>query len=267
MHRVVALGITALALSPPLLAASPAFARNSAKVAASSAPPAVASPPGEIERQAAARALFEEGLRHADAGRWGEAADRFERAYALRPTPEIAYNWATALGRLGRLVRASELLRQVERDPQAPAGVRRAAGARLAKLRPRIGRLTVRVEGAAAGAPVLLDGRPLDAALVGVAFPIDPGLHSLEARPRKGGAVTRVAMVGEGAEVMLTLDPILAPAGGERAGSGRGSVIGSPWLWTILGVAVVGAGVAVGLSRDGSSSVRGNVDTWHLGLR
>ena len=67
------------------------------------------------QETALARALFEEGVVAADAQRWDEAAERFERAYGLKATPGIAYNWASALVELGRLVEAGERLRSVAR--------------------------------------------------------------------------------------------------------------------------------------------------------
>src|SRR5690349_21617960 len=59
---------------------------------------------------ALARALFEEGVALADKGDWSAAADRFGRAYELKPTAGIAFNWSSALTKTGKLVQASELL-------------------------------------------------------------------------------------------------------------------------------------------------------------
>ena len=71
----------------------------------------------ELEQSAAARALFQEGLAFAQEEKFEEAADRFRRAHALRPTPTISYNLAAALSRTGNVVESSELLRHVLRNP------------------------------------------------------------------------------------------------------------------------------------------------------
>src|SRR5581483_4523157 len=74
---------------------------------------------GTPAQRQAARRLFSEGLADVDARRWGEAADHFAGAYALSPTPEIAYNLASALMRTGELAQASRLLTRVSDDAEA----------------------------------------------------------------------------------------------------------------------------------------------------
>jgi tetratricopeptide (TPR) repeat protein len=217
----------------------------------------------DVERQAAARALFQEGLGHADAGRWREAADRFERAHSLRPTPEIGYNLSTALVKLGRLVHASELLRQLKSHPRANPEVRRAAAARLAQVLPRLAHLTIEAGGLPERAAIRLDGKPLDPALVGVAFPVDPGLHLVEAYPGgdrgRGGEplAATSATLAEGARETVRLQARPAEAGG---------LFARPWFWGVVGAAAVGVGAAVLLGRDPERAT-GNVDTWRLGAR
>ena len=47
--------------------------------------------------------------------------EHFRRALALRSSPVIAYNLASALEHLGQLVEASELLRGIASDPAVAA--------------------------------------------------------------------------------------------------------------------------------------------------
>jgi hypothetical protein len=237
-----------------------------------------------VDRQAAARALFEEGVAHADAGRWNEAADRFSRAHSLRPTPEIAYNLSTALARVGRLVSAAELLRQVVDDPQATARVRAAAEARLAEVDRRLCHVTVHAD-APGPARVWLDGRPLDAAAIGVAVAVDPGPHVLELRNGARTVSSRTVSLADGKRETVVLEapalnlqptappPLLAaPAAGPSAAdvsarpaaTDRDAFWRKGWFWGT--VASVAATVAVGAllaSRSGQGDpVGGNVDTW-----
>lgn len=161
---------------------------------------------------AAARALFHQGLDLADQEVWDEAADRFERALALRWAAPIAYNLADALSRVGRLVEATEHLRAILRREDASAEVRAAAEELLGALEPRLGALTVRAEGAA-GAELRLDERPLAPAMLGVPIPVDPGTHVVRAL-RDGETVERATVeVAEGARAELNVVvPAPAPA-------------------------------------------------------
>jgi hypothetical protein len=107
---------------------------------AAGASPCRADGSGAVAQRQAARRLFSEGLADVDAQRWAEAADHFAGAYALSPTPEIAYNLASALIRTGDLAQASRLLTRVTDDAEARPDVREAARARLAELTPALPR-------------------------------------------------------------------------------------------------------------------------------
>ena len=60
------------------------------------------------QQNALARTLFEEGVALADRGDYVGAADRFSRAYSLKPTSGIAFNWASVSIETGKLVQAGE---------------------------------------------------------------------------------------------------------------------------------------------------------------
>jgi len=172
---------------------------------------------------AAARALFSEGRALADAGDWDQAADRFRRALALRPSPPIRYNLAVALEHQGALVEASEQLRAAIREAPADDRTRTSADTLLRRVEPRIGRLTVRIEGDATDMEVLLDGRRLAPALVGVGAPTDPGHHRVVAR--RGGVETSAEgdlEPGDAAVITVAAPtsagaPIVSPPPGETA--------------------------------------------------
>jgi hypothetical protein len=223
----------------------------------------------QFAQRRTARQLFIDGLADVDAQRWAPAADHFGRAYALTPTPEIAYNLASADAHLGRLTEASRLLGRVAEDPEARSGVREAARARLAELAPRIPRLTV------AAPPgqdqhLWLDGAPLGPP--GSAISLDPGSHVVELRVPGGETLSRSVALGEGERHAVTF--AASPA------AVAGGVLGAPppalppaspgllrrgWFWGVVGsVAAASLATALLVSRSGPAEVRGNVGTWDL---
>lgn len=160
------------------------------------------------EETALARTLFHEGVELAEAENWSEAADRFRRAHALRPSAIIAFNLSLADVEIGRLVEASEMLEWVVRQEDTDEAMRADAGARLEILRPRLARLTVRVEGSE-GVQVTLDERELPHAALGVAMPVDPGLHRLQLSRASEVVLEeeRSVVEGEAAEWSVTAPP------------------------------------------------------------
>lgn len=135
----------------------------------------------EAQETAMARALFLDGVAHARAGSFHRAADYFRRAHAMRPTPAVAYNLASALVQIGRLVEASEALQWVLRHPGTTAEMLAAAEETIAQIRPRLARIRVMVTGGPDEVFLRLDGRPLGLEVLGVMVPVDPGHHVVEA--------------------------------------------------------------------------------------
>ena len=149
-------------------------------VATASLPAAAQAPQGTGER-ALARSLFHQGLECLDAEDLPCAAERFSRSHELRPSAVVAYNLASVLAKLGRVVHAAELLRWVRRS-NANDEVKEAAAALLPQITPRIAHWVLRAEGASESARYFLDGRALPDQIVGVRAPVDPGEHRVEAR-------------------------------------------------------------------------------------
>lgn len=246
---------------------------------------ATGQPGGDLEKQAAARAFFSEGLTHLEAERFEEAADRFERALALRPSPEIAYNLSSALIRLGRLLRASELLRQVVADGRASDKVREASRIRLDEVLPRLGQLTIHISGPSDRVTVRLDGEPVDPALLGVAFPVDPGRHEIVAVRGEGEPTERVVTVGEGGGVETTLTLAAPTPSVPRAppAHAAGTLTQEPspgapperqigrsrwWLWTAIGILAAGAAATAAVAFQADPDVQpGRNGTIHVGGR
>jgi hypothetical protein len=157
-------------------------------------------------RAASARALFEDGVALADKGQWLDAADRFRRALVLRDSQVIRFNLATALIETGKLIEATELLRQVDRDEAADRKLRDDAHSHLQSAQRRLGKLTVTATGLHEGVTLLLDDRPLDPVQIGVAMPADPGAHRVRAVRQGEELEMREVSLGEGESAIVSLE-------------------------------------------------------------
>jgi hypothetical protein len=245
----------------------------------SAAAPAAADPAPASEddasRAASARTLFREGVELADSGRWPEAAQHFQSALALRDSPVIAYNLASALVQLGQLVNASRLLERVSGDPLAEPELRASATASLAHVEPRLGRLQLQVEGAQPGDRISIDDQVLPETQLGAAFPIDPGTHTISVQRGEQVLQSEPIVVFEGVtrELTLRLVPTTpAPRDAAKsmvaadAASAASRSVGTPqqaeaqsdtpwWLWAGAGALAVGAITVVAIVvANGSSS-------------
>ncbi len=166
---------------------------------------------------AAARSLAVEGVKLADAGRCEEAIEKLTRAEKL-------HHALVVLGRLGecqvaqgKLVDGTENLRKVLREalpPDAPAVLQKArerAQSVLDRAKLRIAALHIVVKGLEdqAGLNVMVDGQPMNLALLDADRPTDPGEHLVEARaPGFFGANARVNLgAGDRQSIMLLLEP------------------------------------------------------------
>lgn len=225
----------------------------------------------DVERTALARSLFRQGVELSDAGRWAEAADYFRRSLSLRDSPIVEFNLGTALTHTGRLVEATELFRRAARESDAPERLRSAARQQVEALAPRLGRLTVTVEGPLETVELRLDGDVLPAEGVGVPAPADPGHHVLVAMRGEAEVARAEVDLTEGGsqEVRLEVPPppvvvtpppdahaavVLVERGHTREEADRrggtpvtpgGSDDALVWLGVILGVVVAGGAAAL----------------------
>jgi hypothetical protein len=243
------------------------------------------APAGEDDasRAGSARKLFREGVELADSGRWSEAAEHFQSALALRDSPVIAYNLASALLQLGQLVDASRLLERVSGDPLAEPELRASATASLAHVEPRLGRLQLQVEGAQPGDRVVIDDQVVPETQLGTAFPIDPGTHTVSVQRGEQVLQSEPLVVFEGvareltlrlvpttptpapgpapaprdaAKSMVTADAASAPSRSVRKPQPAEAESDTPWwLWAGAGALAVGAITVVAVVvANGSSS-------------
>jgi hypothetical protein len=208
---------------------------------------AAGASPAEI---VAARELFRQGTADADAGRFAEGLDKFRRVAAVKETAAVRFNIARceeALGRTGGALADFELAaREAGQDPKAGAeDVGRLAMTRADALRPRVPRLTlVAPPGAPEGMSVSLDGGKLSQATLGVALPVDPGPHVIEASaPSAAPYHAKVTLdAGDAKSVRLVLAAAAPDAPAAEHAPSSGSSSQRTWGWV-----AVGAGAALGV--------------------
>ncbi|MEO7328806.1 MAG: hypothetical protein ABI193_09530 [Minicystis sp.] len=208
----------------------------------------------DLETKSAARKLGTEGQKLFDAGDYGAALEKFNLADSLVPAPTLGLRAARCLAKLGRVVEASERYLDVTRmqlDRFAPPVMRKAQADALAereKLLPSIPSLTVTLDGpVGAGVAVLVDDKPMPAALIGQKRPADPGAHRVEGK-RADTSIFRevVLQPSEAAQVVLKLPPLPPPPAKPSAAD--------KFPFRTLGWIGVGLGAA-GLAFGGVSGV------------
>ncbi len=223
------------------------------------APDAVAEPtPAEVT---IARRMYAEAVQHEKAEEWSAAEERLRRVLEIKATPGIYFHLAHALEQQGRLVeallnydRARELIQAGAKADE----VLRLLGPIEQKLKARVPNLTV-VAGTSIES-LELDRQDVGTSLIGSAFPIDPGPHSIQLRTPDGRTFSQTFHAVEGQQVQIEATfpsaPVItdAPAGaksetipepvGKPASSATSSRTAStPWLgYVFAGGALAAAG-------------------------
>jgi len=215
------------------------------------------------EQRAGARSLATEGASAFSDGRYKDAVDLFSKAESLVHAPPHLLFIARAHVKLNQLVRAREAYLKITREqiaPNAPQAFRDAQSAsarEMAAIEPKIGALTVKVEGPADAKDlqVKLDGTLVPSVLVGSSQPVDPGEHHVEAVAMGFRAQPRTIKVGDGERTSVTLkldaDPNSAPTSVGAPKMGEPATASSA-----AGVSTVGGQVS-----SGGSSAPGDTGT------
>ncbi|MES1177063.1 MAG: hypothetical protein ABUL62_22265 [Myxococcales bacterium] len=168
------------------------------------------------EQRANARALADQGVQAFSEGRWQDTVDLFDRAEALIDAPTHLLYSARAHAKLHHYVKARELYLRISRQqltadaPRAFRNAQTSASDELKEVEPHIGQLTISVRGVDPKlAKVTMDGAAVQSVLIGVARPIDPGEHQIQAEAPGFSAQGKKVSVDDGgkASVMLELVP------------------------------------------------------------
>ncbi len=161
---------------------------------------------------AEARARFDEGIKHAEAGDHEAARLKFNQAWALVKSPAILYNLARAEQLSGHPVEALEHWRQFSKlppDPKVTEVQRQRAAENITELSKKVGQIDVE---APPGARISVDGRAIDPTNTDP-IPVTAGKHVVEAIANgKVKNVTVECTAGTITKARLTESPA-----GERA--------------------------------------------------
>jgi hypothetical protein len=210
----------------------------------------------------AAQQAFRAGVDAARQERWTDALAAFERAYELSPRPVVLINLASIQVRTGHLMRAAANYRRLLADPPSAdtAAFRRAATDVLPSLEARIPQIRLRSTGLSQTDIIQIDGQAVGREALAIGQPLDPGEHTLIVE-REGIERARVLFTiaeRDVRDIRLPLPALSAapastigapPAAGTSPLAGaishetprRRTLWASPWTWTLLGAAVLGA--------------------------
>ena len=152
-----------------------------------------------------AAAQYRYGVQLFEKGDYAGALREFSGAYARVPRFQVLYNIALAESKLAHFQRAMVAYRRyIETGGAAVPAERRAIVERqLAELAPRLGSLTVHVEGAPAA--ILVDDVEVGTSPLREAVAVDPGPHRLMARRAGEESPLQLVDVGSGARVDVSL--------------------------------------------------------------
>jgi hypothetical protein len=214
-----------------------------------------------------AKRLRDEGTEAMRVSDFAHAADCFQRAYELYPSPNLRFNIGVALDKLGRVAEAVDAFEEfLEATPEAADEAHRFAGARLAKLAPQVARLELTVE--PAGATVRVDGQRVRWPRPG-GIPVAVGERRVRAEQRgRAPAEQQVTATLDGPVTLtLRLAPLPPDPPAPRPALVRPRVAAAPrvplyrrwWVWTAASAVTVavalGVGLGVGLRSDFASTL------------
>jgi hypothetical protein len=202
--------------------------------------------------KAAAEALFSEGRTLAAAGRCAEAIPKFQGSQKLDPGIGTLLNLAECYEQVGKTASAWAEYREVISLARAAGSKEREelATQRAKALEPKLSRLAVKVAAGtdASSISVKRDGEALQPAELGVAIPIDPGSHVIEASAPGKQTWSYTIEVGKDADSKLVEIPGLVDEGSGGPGPGSGgrpadSASGDGKTQRTIGLVVAGVGV------------------------
>ena len=160
--------------------------------------------------EAAATALFDEGRRLMAAHKFAEACPKLAESERLAPSGGTLLNLADCYEHTGQTASAWVAWKDVASRANAAgkSDVEKRALAKAAALEPALARLTIAVDAASdvPGLDVKRDGVALGHTEFGVAIPVNPGPHVVEATaPKKKSFSAKVDVAAKQADARLTV--------------------------------------------------------------
>jgi hypothetical protein len=229
-----------------------------------------ASVGGRAEAAPSADELIRDGLELRRAGRDDQALPKFEQAYRLTPTPRAAGQLGFCQQALGRFADADERVSEALAAKDDPWVVKNRAALlqALGTIKAHVGRLAV--VGDPAGAEVLVGGRSQGRLPLPGPIRVDAGAIDLEVRAPGAETLFRTVEIAGGAYQTVSVHlvprgraatdegglaaqaPGAAPqalvatpgSGGADEAAAARPLYKSPWLWAVVGGALVAGAVA-----------------------
>ncbi len=231
----------------------------------------VVSPAAADGNDAAAAALFDQGLAEMEASHFETACPKLAESFHLDPRAGTLFTLAECEARAGKVasalthygdyqarfarMTAQERVKQKER----PAIAER----QVAALRPRVPELTINVRGALPeGAVVKRDGVALGAPSLGTPFPLDPGPHEVSIVLADGTATREALVLHDAEKKLIELAPprgraptsVPAPVTAPPSPPARGGHFGLTIAAGALSLAGLGVGTVAGVATLGKKS-------------
>ncbi|MBI4703365.1 MAG: hypothetical protein HY744_19800 [Deltaproteobacteria bacterium] len=175
-----------------------------------------------------ADALFKEAVAQMKARHFVEACARFQESMRLDPSSGTAFNLGRCYQQIGRTAAAFARFQDAEALARHDGRAKHEQAARRAReaIEPQLSKLVVAVPepSRVAGLDIRLDGAQLDPVSWGVAVPVDPGSHVVQAgAPGRLGFEATVSVGAEAAVETVSIPPLQeqpvaqAPAAGPAA--------------------------------------------------
>ncbi|MBK8256543.1 MAG: tetratricopeptide repeat protein [Polyangiaceae bacterium] len=211
------------------------------------------------EDRAAAESLFREALALIQTNKYSDACPKLEASNKLDPAVGTLFNLADCYEHTGRTASAWSTFGEARRLAERMKDRRATDAAQREKaLENNLPKLIIKVSEKVDGLVVKRDNKPLDAALLESAVPVDSGKHTVEVTaPGREPWSTTVDVPDKPGEVTVQIPPLAAARSAAPTASASASASGQPDTppsgmsgQKIAGIVVAGVGVA-GLAVGG----------------
>lgn len=196
-----------------------------------------------------ARELFLEGQNAYELGRYEDAVEAWEAAYAAEARPALKWNLAQAYERLGRIDDAIASLEVYLADAGDDAALAERAQHRLEALQSRRDRTRLTIVGGPAGGEVRVDGVSVGTLPIPEPVRVEPGDHAVEVIAEGFDPFRSNVSVTAGATVTIEVEMGPGAVPGETEGAAPRRFGASPVGWAVggAGAAMLIAGGVTGI--------------------
>jgi hypothetical protein len=199
---------------------------------------------------AVAQKLFDEALRLMDRGHYAEACPKLARSQELAPSGGTLLNLGDCYEKNGQTASAWVSFRDAAARAGL-AGMKQAQAAALLRadaLAPKLVELRIVLEPGMevpSGLEIKRDGVVVSRAEIGMAVPVDPGTHKIEARaPGYISSSEDVSVVADGGTITAVVHPLLKAPEAPRSRMPAADDTGK--TQRTIGLIVAGSGLVVG---------------------